>query len=76
MKHVFLLTVLALGLFSCKNRCYECKLEQINGPDVLVFPNDTIYIDTVQTCNYRWVKENNVPAGEFYPQSWRCEALN
>ena len=58
---------------ACKKRCYECRLMQINGPTHPVYPNDTIAIDTVQTCNGRWVKENNVPADEIYPQSWRCK---
>lgn len=66
--------LLALGLlgYSCRERCYDCRLVQINGPDAFAYPNDTIEIDTVITCNRRWVKENETPDDEIYPQSWRC----
>ncbi len=67
------LFVLASICFSCGKNCQVCRLEQINGPDSPSFPNDTIYIDTLETCNRRWIKENDVPAGEYYFQSWRCE---
>lgn len=73
MKYVFVLFLGCLALASCKKKCYECRLEQINGPDHPVYPNMTIDIDTVQTCNAKWVRENNVPANETYPQSWRCK---
>ena len=64
-----------IGVFfsACKNDCYHCVLEQINGHDAIVFPDSTINIDTVETCDRAWVKENNVPEDETYPQSWRCK---
>jgi hypothetical protein len=67
--------VSVLLCFSCKRNCQLCKLEQINGPDSPSFPNDTIYIDTLETCDRLWIKENDVPAGEYYFQSWRCEEI-
>lgn len=73
MKRIFVGTAFVISAFACNNRCYECRLMQINGPDASPYPNDTIAIDTVETCSRSWVKENNVPEGEFYPQSWRCQ---
>lgn len=73
LNSAILLIVFATLGFSCKRGCYVCRLEQINGPESPSFPNDTIYIDTSETCSWRWVKENNVPPGEYYFQSWRCE---
>jgi len=77
MKRFFILAVavLAVALVSCKKKCYVCMLEQINGPNAPIYPNQTINIDTLETCNGRWVRENNVPAGETYPQSWRCKEI-
>lgn len=60
-------------LASCKNDCYSCVLEQVNGSNAPVFPDSIIHIDTLETCDYGWVKENNVPEGETYYQSWRCK---
>gem|GEM_PF-2062433 len=73
VKPIFLLLVFSSFILSCKNDCYRCVLEQVNGPAVLPFPDSTIHIDTLETCSYKWVKENNVPEGEVYPQSWRCK---
>ena len=67
---------IALGTVACKQRCYDCRLVQINGPDALVYPNDTIEIDTLITCKRSWVKENETPDDEIYPQSWRCKEID
>jgi hypothetical protein len=72
---IALLFVLAVISFSCGKNCQVCRLEQINGPNSPSFPNDTIYIDTLETCDRLWIKENNVPAGKYYYQSWRCEVI-
>lgn len=61
---------------SCRERCYDCRLVQINGPDAFAYPNDTIEIDTLITCKRSWVKENETPDDEIYPQSWRCKEID
>lgn len=61
---------------SCRERCYDCRLVQINGPNAVPYPNDTIEIDTMITCKRSWVRENETPDDEIYPQSWRCKEID
>lgn len=70
MKKVgFLVMVLGISAAYACNSCYDCRLEELTAQGIKE-------IDTLETCDYRWVKENNVPADETYFQSWRCKPVD